>query len=57
MHICVHACMCMHVYVGMHGLGDEYLQLCIYILHHPSRCSIIRVVCCLYQLDIAKVLL
>ena len=34
--VCVHACMCL--------VMDICSCVCMYVLHHPSRCSIIRVV-------------
>ena len=45
-YVCVHAYMCF--------VMDICSCVCTYVLHHPSRCSIIRVVYCLYQLFYCK---
>ena len=45
-YVCVHACMCL--------VMDICSCVVTYVLHHLSRCSIIRVVYCLYQLLYCK---
>ena len=44
--VCVYVCVCAYMCLVM----DICSCVCTYVLHHLSRCSIIRVVYCLYQL-------